>query len=1217
MLVGGARSATYDFGEGSFLVGGVPGCDLRLPGSNLPPVICLLSRRDTEVVLRKLAPTFPVLVNGQPIAQTVLKNQDRISLGSVDLRVHLATGVESLAKPQAASHSQPNQTIRFRMTSMKDEGNDDDERTLHQRTEELEADRVIWYRRREQIEAECKKQEETLAIRRRELDQRAHQLGEQQRALDDHAKRLGLEQQELGTLREELNELHKQLYERYRQRRDRLSGLEEAVRRAARNVQEQKRLLAADGAAVELVKPTPAQNFAEGTISSKELEQSQRQLEAKCQDLEQREQHLAAELGLLRKNQAQYQLDLVRLMRFQGDVEEREKRLLDQDKALQQKAADLDQAEQELEEQTRKLDERQSLLLDEVEKLTQRKTEHDDGASQLAQRSAVIEGQQAMLATLRTRLERMREECRREEQHLVAQRERQEITEAELQKQSQEMQRLRTEMEAEQRLFTQQRQVFEERSQVMEEAVARLRHVQDTIAAEQEQLRVQKESLDATAAQQTEETELLRARTAQLTELQLRLATDHQALRDRETSLGQAEQAREALQEQLRRRAEDLNGRQKQLAEQTRRLDEEKAALEQLRAELERQRQESDARAVALRGELEQLQQQGHASLADLRNQLETRAGELESMRGELERRERQWHDQTERLRRVGRLVASQRKAVRAAEQSARVELRAAEERILQARAECEAAREEAAEILRQWPELEQHACGALERLGQAREQLRSHLGELHGYARQSHDDVEKLRQQLQTQADQLRDQERSLVRERDDHRLSVVAFRQQLIEWQGQLSELKRSLADGENRLERRQAEVDQQARQIDATFVRLSKQAEELEQQQRVVAERRGEMETHLADMREWYRRKLRELTERRRDGSAERTALSAVRGIPEASEIAPTARDILSLTGDLDPGDRQLGDLLRSADLIDADTLTTLLVEARKQRRTLRQLLLSGGYLTLYQLALIEAGNLDALMLGPVRVVDRVRVTPRETVYRVFDPRRGEEVVLRLLSEAEAQDAVHPDEFRQRFAAAVQLQHPNVAATFEVLAVKERPAATQEWCVGLPSGDWPELVAVPGVLYRLVSQVAQGLHAAHQAGLTHGHLNERSIVLTADGVVKVLGVGEPPWLIEPPISEAAFSPEEDLAALGRLTEAWVGANWAKKLAKAKTLLALLQRLHHENPNKRYANSTDLLADLDRIAADVPANPEAWDRLLKHVRENGTAELPLRRTA
>ena len=92
------------------------------------------------------------------------------------------------------------------------------------------------------------------------------------------------------------------------------------------------------------------------------------------------------------------------------------------------------------------------------------------------------------------------------------------------------------------------------------------------------------------------------------------------------------------------------------------------------------------------------------------------------------------------------------------------------------------------------------------------------------------------------------------------------------------------------------------------------------------------------------------------------------------PVAAATDPEARDILSLTGAPDAGDRQLSDLLRSLELIDADTLRALLLEARRQRRSLRQLLLAGNYLTLYQMALIEASNLDGLVLGPVPRRDR---------------------------------------------------------------------------------------------------------------------------------------------------------------------------------------------------------------------------------------------------
>src|SRR6185369_2750328 len=124
----------------------------------------------------------------------------------------------------------------------------------------------------------------------------------------------------------------------------------------------------------------------------------------------------------------------------------------------------------------------------------------------------------------------------------------------------------------------------------------------------------------------------------------------------------------------------------------------------------------------------------------------------------------------------------------------------------------------------------------------------------------------------------------------------------------------------------------------------------------------------------------------------------------------------------------------DLLRKLELVDADTLQALLVETRRQRRSLRQVLLAGGVITLYQLALIEAGNVNALMLGPVRVIDRVRVAPQESIYHVHDPRRGQDAILRHLSEQEMRDPLHPDEYRQSFGQAL-LEHPNLARTLEI--------------------------------------------------------------------------------------------------------------------------------------------------------------------------------------
>src|SRR5205823_3681705 len=137
--------------------------------------------------------------------------------------------------------------------------------------------------------------------------------------------------------------------------------------------------------------------------------------------------------------------------------------------------------------------------------------------------------------------------------------------------------------------------------------------------------------------------------------------------------------------------------------------------------------------------------------------------------------------------------------------------------------------------LQQQLPEVELRAGTALERLTHAREQLREHLEEVHNYARQCQEDLDRARAQVQAEAERLQQQELALRRHQDEQRLAAAAFRQQLIDWQGQIGELKRLLARDETRLQRQKNQVDEQARRIDADAQRLAKQAEQLHQEQR----------------------------------------------------------------------------------------------------------------------------------------------------------------------------------------------------------------------------------------------------------------------------------------------------------------------------------------------------------------------------------------------
>jgi hypothetical protein len=815
-----------------------------------------------------------------------------------------------------------------------------------------------------------------------------------------------------------------------------------------------------------------------------------------------------------------------------------------------------------------------------------------------------------MLAALRTRLERMREEVRRDETLITEQRARHEDAESDLRKRVAEAETLRTELEADHKLREEESRQFHERQALMETAVARLREVQDAVARQEGELRQREADLSALSAKEAENAALVQARADRLTEEQKRLEADRQSVGERETALARAEQTLALLQEQLRRRSEELVGRQKTQADLTRQQEETLSAWESRHADLERERQQLHEQAEALRQGLEERQ------IAVARH-----AAELELARADLGERERALIGRFERLKTAGRAVGHGKKSLLAARGQLQADQKQMAAELVQARLDFDVTRTEARDLQGQLPELESQAQAAANRLTQAREQLRGYLAEAHDYARQSRGDLEEQRKLVQTEAEQARRQHEALHKERDEHRLAVAAFRQHLLDWQGQVEEMRQVLLQGETRLERRQAEVAEQVRQVGATSARLAKQAEALQQQQRAVAERRGEVERHLEDMRQWYRRKMRELA-----GVPARQAitpaLEEVQGEPSHSEspVAAGARDILSLTGDVAPADRHLGDLLRSLELVDADTLTALLVEARRQRRSLRQLLLSGNYLTLYQMALIEAGNVDALVLGPFRVIDRLANHATEAVYRVFDPRRNQEAILRHLSESEMDDAVHPDEFRQRFTAAAAAPHRHLAATFEVLDIAGRPAVLQELLRGVPASEWPPLAGVAGVWYRLTSQAFLGLRTAHQEGLVHGRLQARDIILTPEGSLKLCGFGEPAWLTEAEGKSAEGDAAVDVFALGQLVAGWTAQPSPTKAGKSKSLPASLQgllvRLTTERVEERITSAAAVLEELNRAGAEVPANAAAWERFLREIREQATDAI-LRRSA
>jgi DNA repair exonuclease SbcCD ATPase subunit len=1213
---GPAPPVGFDVGTDEFVIGATAAADLRLPGSNLPAQVCSIQRTADGARLRKIAPALPILLNGTPLpplGHADLRHGDVVSVGPVDLHISIGYSIARPATirpaPEAIRVAEP----AARLDEWERQRHELEARAkaIEEQARELEADRVLWYERRQEIEREIHAAREGLNSGRREHDHSAVvaelRSKVEQEVNDEYRSR----REELERMQLAVREAAVQLRERKQQFEDGIKNVDPRLKELDRREKElAAREKATESALADLRRKHDAfeaeRQTHEQRYQQREQDMARREVELAARELAARELAVAAE-----KDRVQYQSDLVRVDRLSAALEAKEKSLEGRAVEVDRRYEQFQQDTRDFEEQLKLFDDREDRAKDEDARLAARREELDAREARLNGRIAEIETQQATLVALRTRLEHLRDELRSQEARLADERARTEEEVRAADDQLRKAETVREQIETEKDGHAESYRLYQERSTLMSQAVERLRAMQEQLTTEGERLRKLDEDLSAKAAEQAEQAGLVKAKAEQLLASQQRVEADRRALKERDSVLLQAEEAREVLQEQLRLRSEELATRQREVDERSRQLD-------------------VQARELA-----EQLK-----NLEDLRADATSARRLTEEEAAILAQRD-------EKLRVAEQTIAEQKRQLEEAQTRFEREQIYAEERLADAHADVEELKSALAlrteELLAQMPDLEQRAQAALDRTAHARETMRAQLAELHSYALKSQDDLEAVRAQVQQELARVRDEEQALHRARTEHRLAVSSFRQQLIEWQGRFADLKQAIHHGETRLDRREKAAESTAQELAA-------RAEEVLEQEREVAEKRSEVDRHLGDMQAWFRKKFREIAETRwskyrgqeagdkGQGTGDTAAGSGDSGILQLPPRPSTENSVLStenapgvilpLPDDLEPADRKLGDLLRSLDIVDRDTLHVLWDEARRQRRTLRQVLLAGGYLTLYQLALIESGNLNGLILGRFRVIDRLLATARETVYRVFDPQlRSQDdgtCLLRHLGEAEMLDAVRPDEYRQRFGSARDLAHPNVAATLELLEINGRPAVAQEWLHGLTGSDWPAAVSSPGVWHRLVMQAALALHAAHSAGLTHGRLTANSFLLTRQGVVKLIGIGEPPWL-HPGGAGGQASVAEDLKALGHVAEGWMQGGRRKGVRPKPFPAALVNVLRGLGVNPEgvsvplavYASAAALLEDLDKAARSVPADQGTWDKLLAYVDENAGDGIVLRQSA
>jgi len=732
-------------------------------------------------------------------------------------------------------------------------------------------------------------------------------------------------------------------------------------------------------------------------------------------------------------------------------------------------------------------------------------------------------------------------------------------------------------------------------------------------------------------------------------ELPAQLAAREQQLQRQQAELtavrSELAQLRSQLAERFRERREKLLARQqgvhraaRKLAQRKRQLEAREKAVYTLGEETTRARAEVQSAAERHRRERAELEERA-TMLAARQTHLERRETELAAKEAALETAQKQHQGELVRLERIQASIDQRQRMLdqRTLELDSRQEqLAQQEQELLQTQ---QALATQTHELQRQAESLEKREADLAQRLTllqtqqenlQAlrarlealRDQLRLQEQDLadqrimHDAAVEEHtrraQEIERLHAEVLADRQALQREQEQFAQRRATLEQAIVQLRQTRDSLDAEQKALEARMAEWERNASR-SADVEEASNRLAAKHRALKERESALEQREQQLQEREAELARRAATAEELHtlqaelRQQASELARREAELAARQQALADEAAASTAAQEATVVATTAPMAESNDLADRALAELLQTHGLMDAEVLSSLLSEARRQRRSLRQFLLTQGHLSLYQLALIEAGNPEGLLLGPLRIVDKLPSTPRETVFRVFDPRSQQQGVLRHLADSEMADAVRPDEFRSRFSAAQSVVHGNVAQVREVLEIHSRPAVLLEWVNGLASSDWPGLAAAPGAWFRLVCQAVLALHAAHEHGLCHGHLEANSFVLSEDGTLKLLGLGEPAWLSQAKVYEE--TPAADLVALGHLMAGWAATPPGGKAVKSKPLPEELARLVQRVQAGEFDSAQSLIEELDRVSVRVPASGTAWERLLKYVAEQ-TAE-------
>ena len=146
-----------------------------------------------------------------------------------------------------------------------------------------------------------------------------------------------------------------------------------------------------------------------------------------------------------------------------------------------------------------------------------------------------------------------------------------------------------------------------------------------------------------------------------------------------------------------------------------------------------------------------------------------------------------------------------------------------------------------------------------------------------------------------------------------------------------------------------------------------------------------------------------------------------------------------------------------------------------------------------------------------INQYRIIDRIGKGGMGIVYLAEDTRLHRNVALKFISNLSPDSTEEIARFQREAQAAARLNHPNICTVHELGETDDQTYIAMEYVEGVTLKDRLRKGGITEHDIRdWLKQIAEGLHAAHEAGVVHRDIKPANIMITSKGLIKIMDFG-----------------------------------------------------------------------------------------------------------